>query len=56
MSDFILRKTGRGAAILLSLTLAAGCTQAPYTALTFPFLKSYKTQGEGAPRILDNLG
>ena len=54
MSDFLLRRTARGTAILVSLTLIAGCTQAPYTAPIFPFLKSYKTQVESAPRVLDN--
>lgn len=55
MTDFFRRKTGRGIAVMATLSLAAGCTEAPYTAPIFPFLTSYKTQTESVPRVLDNL-
>jgi hypothetical protein len=57
MSNFLLHRTlqttARRTGIFISLTLAMGCTQTPYTAPTFPLLKSYETQVEPAfPKML----
>ena len=54
MSDFFWRKAGRSTAVLATLALAAGCTDAPYTAPIFPFQASYKAKADSVPRVLDN--
>lgn len=55
MGDFFWRKAGRGMAVVATCSLAAGCTETSYTAPIFPFLATYKTQGDSVPRVLDNL-
>lgn len=55
MSDLIGRRVGQGVLMLAALTLAAGCSDTPYTPPGFPFQASYQTQSDSVPRVLDNL-
>ncbi|MDG1128056.1 MAG: hypothetical protein P8N68_03060, partial [Paracoccaceae bacterium] len=54
MSSFDWRKAGQGIAVITGVSLVAACTDAPYTAPTFPFLGNYKAHADSVPRVLDN--